>query len=218
MELTLVYRNINIYGFQYLLIQGGKIKMGMPTKAKIFEHWMEWLDKNCFDFGEPSCWSCRKYCGEEYDINNSLASLEEIIRNWKEVPLQRCHIVPRQFGGSDEADNLFLMCIECHDKAPNIRSRELFLKWTSKQNYNRDFGELVMKEIKNFELDKEIDKINHLIRTKDLWNEIEHNLGIHFNQSRGGSEITVSTFIAAIAEYVKDEKEKLSSVKNGAKE
>ncbi|MFK2827159.1 HNH endonuclease [Bacillus sp. B190/17] len=181
----------------------------MPSKAKIFEHWMNWLHKNCFDWAEPSCWSCRKYWGDKYDIKNPRASRKEIIRNWNRVPLQRCHIIPRQFGGSDEVENLFLMCAECHDKAPNTKSREAFLQWTSKQNHSKNFYELVMKEIRNYELQDKIKLINDLIKTKKLWNLIEDDLGIHVNQSRGGIEITVSTVIAAIAEYIRNEEENL---------
>ncbi|MGM7637142.1 HNH endonuclease [Bacillus sp. Hm123] len=181
----------------------------MPSNAKIFEHWMNWLDKNGFDWGEPSCWSCRKYWEDKYDIKNPQASRQEIIRNWNRVPLQRCHIISRQFGGSDEVNNLFLMCTECHDKAPNTRSREAFFQWTSKQNYNRDFYELVMKEVRSYELQDKIERINDFISTKNALNAIKDNLGVHLNQSKGGPEITVSTVIAAIAEYIRNEEEKL---------
>lgn len=179
--------------------------MAMPSKAKIFEYWMDWLDEKGFDWGEPSCWACRRYYSNKYDISNPLASREEIIRNWNRVPLQRCHIIPKQFGGTDGVNNLFLMCIECHDKAPNTKSKEAFMKWVSKQNYNRDFYELVMKELKIFELQGKTKIINNLIKNNNLWDEIEDNLGFHFNQSRGGKEITISTIIAALAEYLKEQ-------------
>lgn len=179
--------------------------MTMPSKAKIFEYWMNWLDEEGFDWGEPSCWSCRKFFMDKYDIKDPSASRDEIIKNWNRVPLQRCHIIPRQFGGSNEANNLFLMCVECHDKAPNTRSREAFFKWASQQNHNRDLYDVVMKELRTFELQDKIAIINNSIKNNNLWNVIGDNLGVHLNQSRGGTEITVSTIIAAIAEYIKNQ-------------
>jgi hypothetical protein len=65
-----------------------------------------------------------------------------------------------------------------------------------------------MKEIRNFELEDKIKLINDLIRNKNLLSIINDNLGIHLNQSRGGTEITVSTIFAAISEYVKNEEGK----------
>lgn len=70
--------------------------MAIPSKANIFEYWMEWLSKNCFDWGEPCCLSCRKHCGNKYDIRNPKATKKEVIRNWNKVPLKICHIVPKQ--------------------------------------------------------------------------------------------------------------------------
>ena len=112
------------------------------------------------------------------------------------------NLFPKQFGGIDEENNLFLMCVECHDKAPNTKSRDAFLQWAGKQNYNKDLQEIIMQEIRNFELEDKIELINDLIRNKSHIS----NLGIHFNQSRGGAKITISTVFAALSEYEKMKK------------
>ena len=102
--------------------------MSLPSKADIFEHWKEWLDQNGFDWGEPNCWACKRWWGTTYDIKKSNAPWGKIRAIWNKVPLQRCHIIPRSLGGTDDPSNLFLMCRDCHDRAPNTPSREIFFK------------------------------------------------------------------------------------------
>ena len=43
--------------------------------------------------------------------------------------LQRCHIVPRALGGSDEPSNLVLLCHRCHREAPNISDPRFMWIW-----------------------------------------------------------------------------------------
>lgn len=177
--------------------------MTMPKKAQIFEHWMEWLDKRGFDWGEPCCWACKRHFDNKYDLNKPKATREEIIQNWDRAPLQRCHIIARQFGGEDVPDNLFLMCKNCHDRAPNTKSREAFLDWVEKQDYTSLVQEDIMRELKNFELIDRIDDVNEMLADKELMKRFFNNSGFHMNQARGGSEITLSSIFAQIAEELK---------------
>jgi len=178
--------------------------MAMPSKAKIFEHWMDWLDKKGLDWGEPSCWACGRHWEDEYDIKDPKVSREKIISNWNRVPLQRCHIIAKQLGGSDDVSNLFLMCKQCHDKAPNTLSRESFFQWVEQQDHSRDLFETYLKEIKNFGLDDKIDELTLLIKSPEIMKEIYKKIGIHMNQTGYGPEITVSSIMAALAEYLKN--------------
>lgn len=43
--------------------------------------------------------------------------------------LQRCHIVPRALGGSEEPRNLVLLCGQCHAEAPNVADPDFMWKW-----------------------------------------------------------------------------------------
>lgn len=43
--------------------------------------------------------------------------------------LQRCHIIPRALGGSEEPRNLVLLCAQCHAEAPNVADAEFMWKW-----------------------------------------------------------------------------------------
>ncbi|EFU41017.1 hypothetical protein PVOR_15329 [Paenibacillus vortex V453] len=179
--------------------------MGMPSKSKIFEYWMNWLDKKGIDWGEPCCWACGRFWEDKYDIKKPRATREEIIKNWDNVPLQRCHIVAKQFDGTDEPSNLFLMCRDCHDKAPNTRSVEAFLIWTEKQNWYENFRDEVMKEIKNFGFEDRVEELNEIIANKEIKDKISENLGVHMNQNGKGAQITISTYISALYGYLKEQ-------------
>jgi hypothetical protein len=177
--------------------------MAMPSKSKIFEYWMDWLDSRGIDWGEPCCWACGRHWGDRFCIDNPSATRNEIIDNWNNVPLQRCHIIARQFSGEDIPDNLFLMCSDCHDRAPNTKSREAFLEWVEKQNYSIDLNELIMRELKNFGLDGRIEEINGLLKNEENYRELHSQSGLHMNQAKGGSQITLSSIVAIIAERLK---------------
>ena len=43
--------------------------------------------------------------------------------------LQRCHIIPRALGGSEEPSNLVLLCAQCHSEAPNVNDPEFMWVW-----------------------------------------------------------------------------------------
>ena len=105
--------------------------MTMPSKSKVFEYWKERiLEKGFFiDWGEPSCWACGEFWNGRYDINGTYASYKKILNAWEKAPLQRCHIVPVSLGGNQDESNLFLMCKQCHDLAPNTSFTEIFFQW-----------------------------------------------------------------------------------------
>lgn len=180
--------------------------MTMPTKAQIFAHWMDWLDSRGFDWGEPCCWACKRHFDTKYDLNKPNATREEIIQNWDRTPLQRCHIIARQFGGEDIPDNLFLMCKSCHDRAPNTKSREAFLDWVERQDYTALVQEDIMRELRSFDLLNRIDDVNEMLTDKELMKRYSSNSGFHMNQARGGSEITLSSIFVQIAEELKRRK------------
>jgi len=54
---------------------------------------------------DKTCWAC----GDGFD-------------------LQRCHIVSRHSGGSDDPENIAILCRVCHAKSEHFNS-ETFLRW-----------------------------------------------------------------------------------------
>ena len=56
----------------------------------------------------------------------------------KDKRLEICHLTPKELGGSDECDNLVLLCKRCHSKAPNIKYKEIMISYIheTKKEYN----------------------------------------------------------------------------------
>lgn len=45
--------------------------------------------------------------------------------------LQRCHIIPKSLGGTDEPSNVIPLCNVCHDMAPDVACSEAIWYWIS---------------------------------------------------------------------------------------
>lgn len=133
--------------------------MSMPNCYKIFDFWK---DKRITEGGNivdepdsfkgrrvvdneyiPSCWACGRpvrrkdlLSWEKYDLE-----IEEI---WKDKKinsnLQRCHIVAKQFGGSDDPSNLFLMCEDCHAESPDTTNTAAFFRWVYRRKGETCWG------------------------------------------------------------------------------
>jgi hypothetical protein len=186
--------------------------MSLPSKGEIMLYWKDWLMKNCFDVGEPSCWACRRWWNTKYDVQDSKASWDDLKKLWDKVaPLQRCHIIPRSLGGTDDASNLFLMCRECHDLAPDTNSREMFFKWVESQNWCKRWDAEIQENLQAFGVKKEdLPLINTIITSSEFERWAKDKMGIHGNQKGYGLELKVSTLIASALEYKKqayDQKE-----------
>lgn len=61
--------------------------------------------------------------------------------------LQRCHIVGRQFGGSDDPSNLFLMCDKCHKESPDTNNPENFFLWVVERRKKGSWIDDKVKEL-----------------------------------------------------------------------
>ena len=118
-------------------------KRVMPSKWDLVLFWSKQTPGVGFlDWGEPRCFACnQQYRGLEstdyYRLPKSKQEAEATrccASAWAQAPLQRCHLVARQFGGSDAPGNLVLLCHECHDLAPDLPSPEPMLAWMRMQN------------------------------------------------------------------------------------
>ncbi len=187
-----------------------KFDDNLPSKAEIFEYWKDrFPDVGMFiDWGEPSCWACGFHYGAKYDIKKPKASWSEILRCWERMPLQRCHIVPRSLGGTDDPANLVLMCRECHDLAPNTDSREIFFQWVCKQSYlQRDWNK-ILPAFEIFDLKEEnygvVAEIANFIEFRS-W--ASGKMGLHRPQSNYASRLarlTPATLIGLVVQYQRE--------------
>lgn len=106
-----------------LLAEATHLLESRPTYRKrwitaAIQHWMPLLDEG-FDIGcdwaeaATHCWRCG--CKRS---------------------LQRCHIVPKQLGGTLAPDNVMPLCADCHAEAPDTDDPADFLSWV-KDTRNR---------------------------------------------------------------------------------
>jgi len=181
----------------------------LPSKARIFSYWKDRFgDVGIFiDWGETSCWACRFHYGVKYDIKSSEASWNEILDGWDRVPLQRCHIVPRSLGGIDEPSNLFLMCRECHDLAPNTALPEIFFEWIRAQSSWRRESAKFEEAFRSFGVRPEQHKeFLLLIESSEFKDWVDGKLGLHRPQSNCAPvscRLTPATIIGLAVHYSK---------------
>ena len=96
--------------------------MSLPSKLTIAEHWSHHTKTYVCDIGEPTCFACGNWFNGSYD-SGPLKS------RWDRAPLERCHIVAKQFGGDDSASNIILLCKECHRDQPDVPSYGAVMEW-----------------------------------------------------------------------------------------
>lgn len=185
---------------------------GLPSKAQVFDYWKHRLSDLGFfiDWGEPGCWACGFHYGIKYDIRRPNESWDKILDCWNKVPLQRCHIVPRSLGGTNDVSNIFLMCRECHDLAPNSSIPEIFFKWARSQSfYVRDLSK-IQAAFDSFGIAPSKQKdFCELIASEEFKSWVSGKFGLHRPQSNYASRLarlTPATMIGLAVEYQRTHK------------
>jgi HNH endonuclease len=179
----------------------------LPSKSDIFECWKERLPELGFyiDWGEPGCWACGFHYGARYDIRPSDAGYQKISNGWNRIPLQRCHVIPRSLGGTDDVANLFLMCRECHDLAPNTSIPEIFFEWARAQNWYARESAKIIAALDAFGVNSAAQQdFNELITSKEFKSWMAGKFGLHRPQSNYApvsSRLTPATFVGLAVHY-----------------
>jgi hypothetical protein len=179
----------------------------LPAKSQIFEYWKNRLEKLDFfvDWGEPGCWACGFHYDAKYDIRRSNAPWRDVLKCWDKVPLQRCHIIPRSLGGANRASNLFLMCRECHDLAPNTTSRKIFFDWARRQRFWRREMAKMKSALESFGIEEAgLDALSDLMQSKNFKSWSRRRFGLHWPQSGyapRSSRFTYATIVGLALEY-----------------
>jgi len=96
------------------------------------------------------------------------------------------------------------MCKMCHDKAPDTTSRELFLRWVSRQydsNRLKENYDEMKKLLHDFgvDSDEDIEELMKLFGRIDFKDWMRKNIGMHLGPY--GGTIKISTMVAALLEY-----------------
>lgn len=178
----------------------------LTPKREILDYWKDRLwDVGVFcDWGEPSCWGCGFHYGARYDIKWSNASWDEIYALWDRVPLQRCHLKPRSLGGRDEPSNLFLMCRECHDLAPNSPYPDVFFRWVRGQSAAKRDTARMDEALRSFGVERTDTAFLKLISSAQFRDWMTGRAGIHRPQSNYGyvaARLTPATIVGLAVHY-----------------
>ena len=151
----------------------------MPSHKKIFHYWKDMCitkdgrvvhekEKNnddkyiLIDYYEPCCWCCGKPVNfkKEYDKYEAILQSNDPDRVWDlsrvKSSLNRCHIIPHALGGSDDIDNLFLLCEDCHKESPDT----IFCKYFFKYIYDNMSNSWFLKQIEDAKIIE--DKVHEL--------------------------------------------------------
>ena len=179
----------------------------LPSRAEIFEYWKNRLGGlGCFiDWGEPGCWACGFHYGTRYDIKWSDASWPKVLSRWNAIPLQRCHIVPRSLGGTNKVSNLFLMCRECHDLAPNTGIPEIFFEWARAQNSDARESAKFSAALHAFGIGgAALRGFDEVISSEGFRSWVSDRFGLHRPQSNYApisSRLTPATYVGLAVHY-----------------
>lgn len=107
---------------------------------------------------------------------------------------QKCHIVAKSLGGSDEVSNLIPLCADCHDEMPNVVDPSEVWKWIA-----ADHGELhdtywTNRAIRQAGLSNEDFVRFKATKLPTIMKEVSH----HFGQLHGRARLSVATLAWAI--------------------
>jgi len=179
----------------------------LPPRSQVFDYWKDRLSELGFfvDWGEPGCWACGFHYEDKYDIRRPGVAWKVILKHGDQVPLQRCHIVARALGGADDVANLFLMCRECHDLAPNTVFPDVFFDWARAQSfYAREFAKL-QSALASFSLDEAgWEGVRDCIASEKFKSWVSGKFGLHRPQSNyapRSSRLTPATIIGLAVRY-----------------
>ena len=183
------------------------------SHSRIFDYWKDkaimkdgtvifddFNDENSipviYDQGEPCCWACGRFIEKVFENKDYEKLANYSPRVLYDMPrvkskYNRCHIIPRQAGGSDEPSNLFLLCEECHEESPDTLNPKNFFKWVyKKRKYDsRPFGRNVNKFIAEYLEDCKEKGKNPFTYKPDKAKGFTH-----------GSRVSQSTLVMALAD------------------
>jgi len=117
--------------------------------------------------------------------------------------LQRCHIVPRSTGGSDEWSNIVPMCSICHDRAPDVDDPSYFFEWIKSQanpltglgmGHMWHQGLCLLDELKTKQIPKGKENYYRNLYLEEAWSLFTEKASSHASQSNAGPVVKPSTW------------------------
>lgn len=164
------------------------------------------------DWGEPTCWCCGKHI-DIFSMKGYNKALKDgdlkRIWNYAKVKkyLNRAHIIPKALGGNPSADNLFLLCSNCHACSPDFVIPKMFYKYIynvrttsgglnnlSALNILCDSSYSVTDFIESLHNENNLsyEKLNEIITQDSLFDVVSKMCNIH------GTSMSLATYKAAL--------------------
>jgi len=186
-------------------------KKSLPSKEKILATWWGPLEiENRKDrlseltHGKLSlppctdrCWNCG--CLEDHPWYTGIGQIE------------RCHIIPKSLGGTQDPLNFLLMCSRCHRHAPDTNDPLIMFAWMEKefdnrQEWMRDMCEGLPKYFPEIKTEKfpecsAISTILNHLSSEKFQEYYSKNASWHF-----GIRDKVSTKLGTLRKYIDENK------------
>jgi len=150
-----------------------------PWVREAIAYWFARIDESDLGVDEAEahelCWRCG--CKREF---------------------QKCHIVARQFGGSDDVSNIVPLCSSCHDEAPDVPDPQAMWDWIRRTRHT-SYEAFWSQRAISVAVQNGVD-----LCSVDL-EALAHNLqkcGRHFMQNGTGCRVKTETYAWAIAASV----------------
>jgi hypothetical protein len=167
-------------------------RAGPATKLSILKYWIEHADElglEIVDFSNPNCFACGAIPAATMKTKN----LE-----WTEkIRLQRAHIVPKSLGGSNDRENLLLLCDLCHKECPDINDRDLVLRWVRNRpecmvRFQRDLEDAFTQ------LGYPNWRENEYLSNLENYDHLGEGYAVTHEWTTHGAKLSVSTIVATV--------------------
>jgi hypothetical protein len=126
-------------------------------------------------------------------------------RCWRcgtERSLQRCHIVAKQFSGSDDASNIVPLCCECHDEAPDVTDASEIWRWIRDTRPKYGYGTLKFERAVEIAVRRGAD-LGRFDQER-FASIMEDHVGLHLMQNGTGCRIKATSVAWAIEQSCKE--------------
>ena len=144
----------------------GRIRK-MPSRIQIYNYWKDILPQA---INENTCFKC-KHTDEEF------------------TAVERAHILAVCDGGTDDCDNIHLLCSECHNNSEPYNG-ELYYDWL---NIESDFKFKMGMIVKWYD-----GKKNYI--HKDLEKEFQIHIDDYINKN---GQLSFNNYFNSLREYIK---------------
>jgi hypothetical protein len=102
----------------------------LPSVVAVANYWSQ-RDTFDRDWDHPGCFACGDWSQRDCSTVKPESRLEA---QWQHSGLERCHLIARAEGGTNDVSNIVLLCKRCHANAPMTGiSPQPMIHWINRQ-------------------------------------------------------------------------------------